>query len=224
VTRGTKLLADVDAAWLVSPKGEVELWSPTEGSQHMPGGAFEPTSLARCPDGSVVLGSYGPEVRRWRPGDATVTVWEAHADDVADVACAEDRVVTGSWGGGVAVWTPEGKLRTRYAPLGADVRRVAVSDDGRHVAAATRDRRVRVWTGSALAIAADLPDHPEAIWLDGDALLAEVDGRVLGLAIDADAASRTASWTNVRLCADGPAVPVTPWPDDGIWAPEPACR
>jgi WD40 repeat protein len=144
VTRGTKLLADVDAAWLVSPKGEVELWSPTEGSQHMPGGAFEPTSLARCPDGSVVLGSYGPEVRRWRPGDATVTVWEAHADDVADVACAEDRVVTGSWGGGVAVWTPEGKLRTRYAPLGADVRRVAVSDDGRHVAAATRDRRVRV--------------------------------------------------------------------------------
>ncbi len=138
-------------------------------------------AVALSPDGSTASsGCWDGVARIWQlPSSASVTRVQAHEHGTRDLAPSPDGdfLVTGGEDKAVRIWSTSNFAQRRELPHDAPIFAVAVSDDGRRVASATRGGDAFVWdAGDGELIAGPLSHDGREIYSiafcpDGDQLL-----------------------------------------------------
>lgn len=134
-------------AWLTAM--QLKLWDITRATPQVYslGGAGE--ALAVSPDGSVLVGTVGWNVRCFETArDAERPPLQGHKGRVTGVAFTPDgrRVVTGAWDETVRFWdAATGRETACFEPRAGKINAVAVSPDGSRVAAGSLEGRVVVF-------------------------------------------------------------------------------
>ena len=153
-------------------------------------------SLAFSPD-AAVLASGGDDatVKLWNPrsGELRATLGR-HRNRVCALAFAAEgeTLFSASWDGTVGVWSVSERALRRELEHDAEVRSMAVTEDGTRVAAATNDHKLVVWnaqTGKRVAVR-DLGDTYDVYhglaFRPGGGMLAAVRGKTELQALDPD--------------------------------------
>lgn len=128
-------------------------------------------SLAFSPDSAkLATGSIDGSIKLWdvATGDLLESL-EGHKSWVSSLAFGDNPagtvLVSGSSDGTVKVWSVEGKTVLKSLPATtAEVRSIAISADGRHIAAGIRYGTIKVWETSAWKELHSFQGHPAEAW------------------------------------------------------------
>jgi geranylgeranyl transferase type-2 subunit beta len=144
-----------------SSDGTVKLWSTADREllKTLPATKAEVRSVAYSPDGAwIAAGMRYGIVKVWTTSNWEVQhTWELTADDVSAVAFTPDStqmlIGTGEWNrpGRVEIWDLQAGKKVKQLSHTGEVLSVAVSGDGRVIAAGGADRSVSIWRQPAEA-------------------------------------------------------------------------
>lgn len=148
----------------VVAEDDMHVFDTTTGKESLRLRHYWPSRVAYTPDGkSLASAGSGPTIRHWdaATGNELHLDFAGHQAGVVAVAAAGDGHLVASGGDGIRLWDRETGKLIRTIP--GTINCLAMTSDGKLLAAGSRDRKVRLWNAETGEAVRELPPHRNGI-------------------------------------------------------------